>query len=139
MAISHKHGTVFNSPETQQWAVHGQPTCPTSVSPFGTVTPRIPIRPDWRIRTSFRDARLRTGTLYLIFFFKTELVPVGMAHILSHNQNLIYIYRVPFTYTKLNFYFTNQSTEPTCSEPLQVCWPSCMQMFADVFTCTYTD
>ena len=36
MAISHKPGTVFNSPETQQWAVHGQPTCPTSVSPFGT-------------------------------------------------------------------------------------------------------
>ena len=36
MAISHKLGTVFNSPETQQWAVHGQPTCPTSVSPFGT-------------------------------------------------------------------------------------------------------
>ena len=34
MAISHKPGTVFNSPETQQWAVHGQPTCPTSVPPF---------------------------------------------------------------------------------------------------------
>ena len=34
--ISHKPGTVFNSPETQQWAVHGQPTCPTSVPPFGT-------------------------------------------------------------------------------------------------------
>ena len=47
------------------------------------VTPRIPARPDWRIRTGFRDARLRTGTLYLIFFFfKTDLVPVGMAHIL---------------------------------------------------------
>ena len=29
-------GTDFNSPETQQWAVHGQPTCPTSVSLFGT-------------------------------------------------------------------------------------------------------
>ena len=35
-SISHKPGTVFNSPVTQQWAVHGQPTCPTSVSPFGT-------------------------------------------------------------------------------------------------------
>ena len=34
--ISHNPGTVFNSSETQQWAVHGQPTCPTSVSPFGT-------------------------------------------------------------------------------------------------------
>ena len=36
MAISHKPGTVFNSPETQQWAVHGQPTCPISISLFGT-------------------------------------------------------------------------------------------------------
>ena len=29
-----------------------------------------------------QGARLRTGTLYLIFFFLTKLVPVGMAHIL---------------------------------------------------------
>ena len=33
------------------------------------VTPRIPVLPDWRIRTGFRDARPYTGTLYLIFFF----------------------------------------------------------------------
>ena len=33
------------------------------------VTPRIPVRPDWGIRTGFQDARLRTGTLNLIFFF----------------------------------------------------------------------
>ena len=33
------------------------------------VTPRIPVLPDWRIRTGFRDARPNTGTLYLIFFF----------------------------------------------------------------------
>ena len=31
------------------------------------VTPRIPVRPDWRIRTGFRDARLRTGTLFFFF------------------------------------------------------------------------
>ena len=30
----------------------------------------------------FRGARLRTGTLYLIFFFKAELVLMGMVHIL---------------------------------------------------------
>ena len=46
------------------------------------VTPRFPVRPDWRIRTVFRDARPYTGTLYLIFFPKAELVPVGIAHIL---------------------------------------------------------
>ena len=45
------------------------------------VTPRISARPDWRIRTGFRDARLRTGTLFF-FFFKSQLAPVGMAHIL---------------------------------------------------------
>ena len=37
-----------------------------------------------------RGARLGTGTLYLIFFFKSALVPVGMAHILYQNQNIIY-------------------------------------------------
>ena len=48
------------------------------------VTPRIPVRPDWRIVTGFRDARPCTGTLYLkfFFFFKSQLAPVGMAHIL---------------------------------------------------------
>ena len=30
----------------------------------------------------FQGARTYTGTLYLIFFFKAELVPMGMAHIL---------------------------------------------------------
>ena len=61
-------------------------------SEFAGVTPRIPVRPDWRIRTGFQDARLRTGTHYLIFFFffKTELIPVGMAHILKQNPNIIY-------------------------------------------------
>ena len=36
------------------------------------VTPRIPARPDLRIRTGFRDARLRTRTPYLIFFLKAN-------------------------------------------------------------------
>ena len=73
------------------------------------------------------------------FFFKTKLVPVGMAH--TYN-------RIKISYTFIEshlqiqnytFTFTNQSAEPTCSEPLQVCWPSCMRMFADVFSYTYTD
>ena len=37
------------------------------------VTPRLPVRPNWRIRTGFRDARPNTGTLYLIFFLKLNL------------------------------------------------------------------
>ena len=56
----------------------GRPFLATS-----SVTPRILVRPDWRIRIGFRDARPNTGTLYLNFFFlKAKLVPVGMAHIL---------------------------------------------------------
>ena len=37
------------------------------------VTPRFPARPDWRIRTGFRDVIPYTGTLYLIFFLKQNL------------------------------------------------------------------
>ena len=99
-----------------------------------------------------RGARLRTGTLYLIFFF-TELVPVGMAHILQQNQNIIskelppewcpsksiLIYRVSFTNTKLNFYIYKSKHGTYCDEPLLMCWPSCMRIFADVFSCTYMD
>ena len=83
------------------------------------------------------------------FFFKTDLVPVGMAHILKQNQKNYHrsgVHQNLYTYTEsylqiqnCTFTITNQSTEPTCSEPLQVCWPSCMRMFADVFSCTYTN
>ena len=58
------------------------------------VTPRIPARPDWRIRTGFRDARLRTVTLYLIFFFflnRTDTCGYG-PHLITI-QNIIYISR----------------------------------------------
>ena len=89
----------------------------------------------------------------LDFFFFTELVLVGMAHILQQNQNIISkelppewcpsksipIYRVPFTNTKLNFYIYKSEHGTYCDEPLLMCWPSCMRMFADVFSCTYTD
>ena len=55
------------------------------------VTPRIPARPDWRIRTGFRDARLRIGTLYLIFFF-FFLKPIGTCgygpHLLAESKEL---------------------------------------------------
>ena len=46
--------------------------CNNSKSHFMlSVTPRIPVRPDWRIRTGFRDARLMTGTLFF-FFLKSN-------------------------------------------------------------------
>ena len=43
-----------------------------------------PIPGQTRLADSYRvrGARPYTGTLYLIFFFKVELVPVGMAHTL---------------------------------------------------------
>ena len=64
------------------------------------------------------------------FFFKTELVPVGVWP--TSYESYLQIQNCTFT-------ITNQSTEPTCSEPLLVCWPSYMQMFSDVFFCTYTN
>ena len=102
-----------------------------------------------------RDARPNTRTLYLIFFFKTELIPVGMAHTYNNSKYYIQIKRTTTGVVSIKIYthiteshlliqnctftFTNQNAKPTCSEPLQVCWPSCMRMFADVYPCTYTD
>ena len=90
-----------------------------------------------------RGARPYTGTLYLMIFFLFFLKPNLYLWVWPTSYNII---KILYTFTKshlqlLNctFTFTNQSTEPTCSEPLQVCWPSCMRMFTDVFSCTYTD
>ena len=84
-----------------------------------------------------RGARPYTRTLYLVFFKPNWYLWVWPT---SYNRIKIYthlpspIYKYNYTFT-----FTNQSTEPTCSEPLQVCWPSCMRMSSNVFSCTYTD
>ena len=72
------------------WGNHGiKEATWESEAQMRSVTPRISARPDWRIRTEFGDARSNTGTPYLIFFFKTELVPVGMAH--TYNNSKYYI------------------------------------------------
>ena len=83
------------------------------------------------------------GTLYLIFFFFFFLQPNWYLWVwpTSYNNSKYYIHITEshLQIQNFTFTFTIQSTEPTCSEPLQVCWPSCMRMFADVFSCTYTD
>ena len=86
-----------------------------------------------------RGARPYIGTIYLIFFPKPNLY----LWVWPTSYNII---KISYSFTESHlqlqnctFTFTNQSTEPTCSEPLQVCWPSCMQMLSDVFFCTYTD
>ena len=57
------------------------------------VKPRIPARPDWWIRKGFRNVRLRTGTLYLRFFF--FLKPTGTCgygpHLITESKRTIYI------------------------------------------------
>ena len=106
------------------------------------VTPRFPVRPDWRIRTGFRDVRPNTGTLYLIFFLKkknrTCICGYG-PHSIIESKYYIHITESHLLIQNCTFTFTNQSAEPTVMNPLQVCWPSCMRMFADVFSYTYTD
>ena len=89
------------------------------------------------------------------FFFRAKLVPVDIQTI-SVITKIIYIYKrtttgvvsikiythilsLIYIYKNCNFTFTNQSTEPTCSEPLLVCWPSCMRKIADVLLCIYMD
>ena len=100
-------------------------------------------------------ARLYTGTLYLFFFLRAEIVPVGMQKvsvitkiIYIHKRNTIgmvsikiytYILSPIYIYKNCTFTFTNKSVEPTCSEPLLVCWPDSMRKIADVLLCTYTD
>ena len=57
---------------------------------------RIPVRPDWRIRTEVQGAILSilyTGTLIDLFFLRAELVPVGI-------QTISVIKKNHFTYTK---------------------------------------
>ena len=90
-----------------------------------------------------------------VFFLRAELVPVGIQTI-SIITKIIYIYKRTtievvsikiythilspiYIYKNCTFTFTNQSAEPTCSEPLLVCWPNCMWKIADVLLCTYTD
>ena len=120
--------------------IRWRPHLKNSRSNRGFVTPRFSARPDWRIRTGFRDARPYTEALYLIFFFQNSNLYLW---VWPTSYNII---KISYTFTESHlqlqnctFTFTNQSTEPTCSEPLLVCWPSSMRKSSDVFSCTYTD
>ena len=102
-----------------------------------------------------RGARLKTGTLYLIFFLKSNLYLWVWPTSYDNSKYYIQIERTTSGVVSIKIYthiteshlliqnctftFTVQSMEPTCSEPLQVCWPSCMRKSSDVFSCTYTD
>ena len=97
----------------------------------------------WDSLPDFFFFNSRSGTCgygpHLITKSKSHIHKQKNYHRSGVHQNLH-----PFTESHLQiqncpFTITNQSTEPTCSEPLQVCWPCCMRMFADVFSYTYTD
>ena len=64
----------------------------TSVWNDPCVTPRFPALPDWRIRTGFGVRNHISGTFYLFFFFRAELVPVGIQTI-SVITKIIYIHK----------------------------------------------
>ena len=96
----------------------------------------------------FQGARPDTGTLYLFFFFffkpnwylwvrPTSYNNIKISYTYQKNYHRSGVHQNQYTITESHlqiqnrtFTFTNQSTEPTCSEPLQVCWPSCMRMFS---------
>ena len=52
---------------------------------------------------------------------------------------ILYIFTESHLHIQTELLHLQSERGPTCSEPLQVCWPSCMRMFADVFSCTYMD
>ena len=72
-------------------ASHLEEHYPMAPSVKDSVTPRFPARPDRRIRTGFRDARLKTGTPYLIFFLK----PIWYLWVWPTSYN---IFKILYTY-----------------------------------------
>ena len=123
------------------------------------VGPFLPTQPfnGLRVRMSHPDSRsdsigrsepssgretIYWDSLPVFFFFESKY------HIQKYRIKLplewcpsksIHIYGVPFTYTKTLLSITYSESRTYCDEPLLVCWPSCMRMFSDVFSCTYTD
>ena len=89
------------------------------------------------------------------FFFKpnwylwvwlTSYNRIKLSYTYQKNYHQSGVHQNLYTFTECyiqiqhcTFTFTNKSTEPTCSEPLQVCWPSSIRKSSDVFSCTYTD
>ena len=86
---------------------------------------------------------LKKPNLYL-WVWPTSYNRIKISYQKNYHRSGVHQNLYTFTESHLHiqnctFTFTNQSAEPTCSEPLQVCWPSCMRMLSDVFSCTYTD
>ena len=130
---------------------------------------RIPVRPDWRVRTEVRGTRLSilylylycTGTLIDLFFLRAVHVPIGAQTIsvitkiiCTYTKELpsewcpsqfIHIYKVSFTYTfKMTYYKNIRDCESSAGEHLSLSWPALLMWnvlsFSIVFCfCTYTD
>ena len=70
---------------------------------------------------------------FFFFFFITESkyhIHIQKNYHRSGDPQNLYTYTESHLHIQnCTFTFTNQSTEPTSSEPLLVCWPSCMRMF----------
>ena len=101
------------------------------------VTLRIPARPDWRIRTGFRDARLRTGTSFFFFLKANRTDTCGYGpHLITESKTHIHLSSPIYKY-KTELLHLQSERGPTCSEPFQVCWPAvcgCLLMSSPVPT-----
>ena len=80
------------------------PPSTMGVSSIGLCHAPIPGPTQSAIRTDFRDARLRTGTLYLIFFLKSQLAPVGMAHTYNNSKYYIQVKRTTTGVVSIKIY-----------------------------------
>ena len=107
------------------------------------VTPPIPVRPDWRIRTGFGVRNHILGLLIFIRFFFSELnLYLWYTNNFCNNQQsftftnelppewyilkFTHIYLVPFTYTNTHTYtylIQHQRSRNSAGEHLSLRWP----------------
>ena len=74
---------------------------------------------------------------FFFFFFKSQLAPVGMAHTYNNSKYYIHITESHLLIQNCTFTNTNQSVEPTCSEPYKCVGPAvcgCLLMSSPVPT-----
>ena len=83
-------------------------------------------------RNRVRGVRTYTRTLYLFLFYNR----IKISYTYEKNYHWSGAHQNLYTYTESHLQIqncsltiTNQSVEPTCSEPLLVCWSSCMRCF----------
>ena len=101
--------------------------------------------PSSSCETIYWDFFFLKSNLYL-WVWPTSYNKIKISYTYQKNYHRSGVHQNLYTYTeshsliqKLYFYIYKSKHITYCDEPLLVCWPSCMRMFSDVFSCTYMD